>query len=155
ALRGARFIVVNSPCNPTGGMIAAEDLDQIAWWASRRDVLIVSDDVFSRYRYDDRPAAIATLPRARQRTLSIGSISKGYALASARVGWLAGNKHLIRPCVLTAALQASVVPTICQQIALTALRMNEESFESIRSDFESRRRYAYERLQAAGLKPCW
>jgi len=154
-MRGARLIVVNSPCNPTGGMIAAEDLEQIAWWASRRDVLICSDEVFARYRYDGHPASIATLPRARQRTLTIGSISKGYALACTRVGWLSACKHLVRPCTMTATLQAAVVPTLCQQIALTALRMNEESFDPIRVEFESRRRYTYERLQALGLRPAW
>jgi aspartate/methionine/tyrosine aminotransferase len=155
AMRGARLIVVNSPCNPTGGMLGAEDLEQIAWWASRRDVLICSDEVFARYRYDDRPASIGTLPRARPRTLTIGSASQEYALASTRVGWLAGPRHLVRPCVMTATLQAAVVPTLCQQIALSALRTSNTSLEHIRAEFESRRRYAYERLQAVGLKPAW
>ena len=49
-LRGARLIVVNAPANPTGGVFAAEDLEQIAWWAARRDVLIFSDEVFETYR---------------------------------------------------------------------------------------------------------
>jgi aspartate/methionine/tyrosine aminotransferase len=42
ALRGARLLVLNSPCNPTGAVLAAEDLERIAWWAERRDVLILS-----------------------------------------------------------------------------------------------------------------
>jgi len=56
---------------------------------------------------------------------------------------------------MTAVVQGMLVPTLCQQIAFSALRMGSESFEPIRLKFESRRRYAFERLQALGLKPDW
>jgi aspartate/methionine/tyrosine aminotransferase len=154
-LRGARLLVLNSPATPTGGVLAPEVLQQIAWWAARRDVLVVSDEVFARYRYEGTPTGIATFPAAHRRTLTVGSLSKGHALASARVGWLAGNRHLVRPCVLTAALQAPFVPTLCQEIALAALRQGNGPFEPIRALFESRRRYTFERLDALGLKPAW
>ncbi|HWG44680.1 MAG TPA: pyridoxal phosphate-dependent aminotransferase [Gemmataceae bacterium] len=155
ALHGARLLVLNSPANPTGGVIAAEDLEQIAWWADRNDVLILSDGAFERYQQEGSPISIGTMPRARQRTLTAGSVSQGYALASARVGWLAAYRHLLRPCLLTAALRSPLVPTISQQIALTALRTDPGEFESIRAAFESRRRYGFERLRAMELNPCW
>ena len=155
ALRRARLIVLTSPANPTGGFIAPEDLEQIAWWADRRDVLIFDDQAFARYRYEGEPVSIGTLARARRRTLTAGSVSKGYALASARVGWLAGHRHLVRPCALTALLQTPFVPTLCQQVALAALAQGDDLFEPVREEFESRRRYAFERLQALGLKPAW
>ncbi len=155
AMRRAHLLVVNSPANPTGGIIAPEDLEQIAWWADRRDVLIFNDEVFERFIYEGASPSIGTLPRAWRRTLTAGSVSKGYALAAARVGWLAGHRHLIRPCTLTAILHAAWPPTLCQQIALTALRQGDEAFASIHKEFDSRRRYTYERLQAMGLKPVW
>ncbi len=155
AMSWAKLIVINSPANPTGGVIAAEDLEQIAWWADRRDVLIYSDEVFERYCYEGENARIGTLPKAARRTLTAGSISKSHALASARVGWLAGNRSLIGPCALTQALQSPFVPTVCQQIALLALQQCRESFEPIHAEFASRRSYAYERLRAIGLQPAW
>jgi aspartate/methionine/tyrosine aminotransferase len=155
ALRWARLIVVNSPNNPTGGALAGEDLEQVAWWAARKDVLIVNDEVFERYRYEGERASIAGMPRVQQRTLTLGSVSKGHALASARVGWLAGYRHLVRPCAVSAILQAPFVPTLCQQIALTALGVGDEAFGPLREEFKSRRQYAFERLQAMGLKPAW
>lgn len=155
ALRGARLLILNSPANPTGGVLAAEDLEQIAWWAERNDVLILSDEVFEHYHPDSSPLSIGSLPRARQRTLTVGSVSQGYALASARVGWLAAYRHLLRPCLLTAALRSPFVPTISQQIALTALRGERSEFEAIRADFASRRRYGYERLRAMELNVGW
>jgi aspartate/methionine/tyrosine aminotransferase len=155
ALRGARLLVISSPANPTGGVLSADDLEQIAWWADRNDVLILSDEVFSRYRYEDEPLSIGAIPRARERTLTIGSVSKSHALTAARVGWLVAYRHLLTPCVATAALRTPFVSTLCQQIALAALQTRRDSFEAVRAGFESRRRYAYERLRAMELKPQW
>jgi aspartate/methionine/tyrosine aminotransferase len=155
ALRGAKLLILNTPSNPTGGIISLEDLEQIAWWAKRHNVLIYSDEVFERYQYEGEHVSIGSLPAARDRTLTAGSLSKGHALAAARVGWLAGCQHLIRPCLVTAALQSPFVPTLCQQIALSALKQEPKFFEPIRTGFEYRRRYAFERLQAMGLNPSW
>jgi aspartate/methionine/tyrosine aminotransferase len=155
ALRGARLVLVNSPANPTGGTFTAEDLDQLAWWADRNDTLIINDEVFERYHYDGAQARVTDIPRARPRTVTLGGVSKGYGLAAARVGWLAGHRHLVRPCTLSAALQTLWVPTLCQQIALAALRQGDEAFGPLREEFRSRRQYVYERLRALGLNPAW
>jgi aspartate/methionine/tyrosine aminotransferase len=155
ALNGARLLVLNSPANPTGGVLAADDLEPIAWWAARHDVLLLSDESLERYQHDGRPVSIGTLPRARQRTLTAGSVSKGHALASARVGWLAAYRHLLRPCLLTAGLRSPFVPTVSQQIALAALGTGEAAFAPVRAEFDSRRRYTYERLRAMELNPSW
>jgi aspartate/methionine/tyrosine aminotransferase len=155
ALCGARLLVLNCPDNPTGGVIAPEDLEQIAWWADRNDVLILSDGAFERFHHDGPLVSIGTMPRARKRTLTTGSVSKGHALASARVGWLAADRHLLRPCLLTSALRSPFVPTISQQIALAALRTDARAFEPIRAEFESRRHYGFERLRAMELNAVW
>src|SRR5205085_2097038 len=128
AMRRSRLLVINSPANPTGGIIAPEDLEQIAWWAERRDALILSDEVFARYQYEGTPTSIGALPKARRRTLTVGSVSKSHALASARVGWLAGYRHLIRPCLLLQTLHTPFVPVLSQQIALAALRLGSDAW---------------------------
>jgi aspartate/methionine/tyrosine aminotransferase len=155
AMRGARLVVINSPANPTGGVLAPEDVEVIAWWAARRDVLILSDQVLKGYEYDTQCTAIEAYPTARLRTLTIGSVSKSHALAAIRVGWLVANRQLMRPCVLTAGTQGPLVSTLSQQIALGALRQSADALAAIRSDFASRRAYAFERLQALGVTPAW
>jgi len=155
ALEGARLIVLNMPGNPTGANLAHEDIEEIAWWAERHDVLIFCDQAFARFQYEQPPLAIGTLVKAHRRTVTAGSVSKGQALAAARVGWLAGHRHLLRACALNSILHTPFVPTLCQQIALTALRQPEETFAAIRADFASRRRYCFERLQAMGLNAVW
>jgi aspartate/methionine/tyrosine aminotransferase len=153
ALRGARLLVLNSPANPTGGVIGPEDLEQIAWWADRHDVLILSDDAFASYQPEGSSPGIAAL--ARQRTLTAGGVSQSHALASARVGWLTAHRHLLRPCHIAAALRSAFVPTVSQQIALAALRTEPHVFEPIHAELASRRRYVFERLRAMELNPIW
>jgi aspartate/methionine/tyrosine aminotransferase len=87
--------------------------------------------------------------------LTVGSVSKGHALAWARVGWLAAQQNLLRPCAAAAALRTPFVPTLCQQIADTALRTSRESFEPLRKEFDSRRHYTHERLRGLELNAVW
>ncbi len=155
ALCGARLLVLNCPANPTGGVIDAEDLEQIAWWADRNDVLILSDTAFERYHHEGPLPSIGTMPHAHRRTLTAGSVSKSHALASARVGWLAADRHLLRPCRFTAALRSPFVSTLSQQIALSALRTDDRDFEPILAEFASRRRYGFERLRGMELNAVW
>jgi aspartate aminotransferase len=75
ALRGARLLILNSPANPTGGVFAVEDLEQIAWWGARSDVLILSDEVFERFAYDISSRPVWRHCRARARAPSPSAAS--------------------------------------------------------------------------------
>lgn len=154
-LRGARLLVVQTPANPTGGVIHPDDLAQIAWWADRRDVLLLSDEVFAGYQHEGEPASIGTLPRADKRTLTVGSVSKSHALASTRVGWLAANRHLLRPCLAAAALRDPFVSTLGQQVALAALRGQRDALQPILAGIDSRRRYAFDRIRSLEFDVPW
>lgn len=155
ALRGAKMLVLCDPANPTGGVLAAEEFELIAWWAKRHDVLIYLDESFEQYRYEpDRPR-LANFPHAENRLLRAGSVSKTHGLTAARVGWLTGCRHLLRPCALTASMAAPFVSPLCQQVALTALRTGEQTAGLIRDEFAGRRRYLCESLQTLGFEPGW
>ena len=154
-MRGARLLVLNSPANPTGAILSPEDLEQIAWWAEKHDTLILSDEVLRRFGHDEEPTSIGSLPRARPRPLTVGSVSKGHALARARVGWLAAQRHLLRPCTATAALRTPFVATHSQEVALAALRTPPEAFAPHLAILFSRLRFAVERLRAMGRSPGW
>jgi aspartate/methionine/tyrosine aminotransferase len=155
AMRGARMIVFADPANPTGATMAPEDLEQIAWWANRFDVLIVLDDTFVRFRQDRTTTSIASFPNALPRTLTIGGVSKSYGQAGLRVGWITGHRHLVRPCVMTQALTAPFVSPLCQNLALTAMRQPDEAFHSARAQLVANRGYAIDRLQGLGFNPVW
>jgi aspartate/methionine/tyrosine aminotransferase len=154
ALHRARLVVLSDPANPTGGVLAPEDLEQIVWWADHHDALILYDEAFGRFRYEGERVPLGTLPRAGRRMLLSGSVSKGHGLTSARVGWLAGHRYLVGACAVSAGLHGCVAP-LCQMLALAALGLEEGAFDPGLREFASRRRYAHERLTAAGFRPAW
>jgi aspartate/methionine/tyrosine aminotransferase len=155
ALRGAKLLVLCDPVNPTGACLAPEDLEHVAWIASAYDVLVYMDESFTRFRYDGRGRSIAVLPGADKRVLTAGSVSHGYGLGSVRVGWVAGPRHLVRACALTASLSAPYVPAVCQHVAARALAEPEPEFAPVLDQFRARRRYATDRLKAVGFEPEW
>ena len=146
----------NPEANPQGGVFCNEDLEQIAWWAAKRDVLIYSDDVFASFIYDKPPTNIACLPRAFGRTLSAGSISKSHCQPGLRVGWLTADRGLLQLCAGIAAVRAAFsAALLCQQIAVDLLEQPAEKLNRLRDQLASRRQYAFERLQAMGFQPEW
>ena len=155
ALPRAKLLVLSQPSSPTGGVFAPEDLEQIAWWANKFDVLIYSDESFARFHYDGECTSLGTLGPVAKRTLTAGSATFGWGLAAARVGWLAGNRHLVRPCTVSATLSCPFVSATGQQAALAALRHPADAFVRIRETFAAKRRYAHERLTGLGLEPMW
>jgi aspartate/methionine/tyrosine aminotransferase len=155
ALRKARLLILASPSSPTGGTFAAEDLEQIAWWAVRLGVRLLEDRVFARFQFEGERTCLAAIPEVRTRVLTVGGVSKGHGLASARVGWLAGDRRLLAACAAAAAGQGRLVPTVCQQLACTALTQSPDGFAPLLDDLAARRHYVFERLQAFGLCPSW
>ena len=155
AMQRAKLLILNSPQNPTGAVIDPEDLELIAWYADREDILIVSDEVYERYQFDGPFISIGSFPKAASRTLTVNSLSKSHALAAYRVGWLAGSRSLIRHCGATALLQQHAVPTICQHLALAAFQVPHSAFQTIRQEFQARRRFVQEQLKGMGLSASW
>ena len=154
AMRGAKLLLLAEPANPTGATFATEDLEQIAFWAAKYDVLLIQDVSYDTWRVDEEPGRLARLPHAEKRLLSIGSFAKSHGLTSARVGWLVGNRHLVRPTAVASLLSAPFVPPLCQAVALAALQTGDKLLATLREDYQARRSYVRERLLEMNLRPC-
>lgn len=152
AVRTAKLLVLCDPMNPTGACLSPEDLDYIAWYASAYDVLIFMDESYRHFRYEIRHRSIATIPSIQHRTLTAGSVSQGWGLGSARIGWLAGHRHLLQACALTANLSAPWVSPLCQQLAARAIGESDAALTPIQDRLRGRRDYVVDRLQAMGLE---
>jgi aspartate/methionine/tyrosine aminotransferase len=155
AMRRAKMLVLADPANPTGAVFGPEELEHLAWMAARYGVIVYLDESFARFRYDGLGRLLATMPGADRYVLTAGSMSQGWGLGSARVGWLAGPGPLVRVCALTACLNAPYVPTVCQQVAARALAESDGDFAPILDQFRGRRHYAIDRLRALDLEPEW
>jgi aspartate/methionine/tyrosine aminotransferase len=153
AMRGAKLLVLSDPANPTGGCLADEDLDHIAWIAAAYDVLVYADESFAPFRFGDRGKSFGTLAGADRRILTAGSVTQEFGLGSLRVGWLVGPRHLVRACGLTASLSAPYVPVVCQQAAARALEEPEDGFSPTLDRLRGKRDHAVSRLQMMGFEP--
>ncbi|HEY1190339.1 MAG TPA: pyridoxal phosphate-dependent aminotransferase, partial [Gemmata sp.] len=150
AMRGAKMLILSDPNNPTGGCLANEDLEHIAWIAGGYGVLVYLDESFRAFR-PDKTRTLAALLGADRVTLTAGSVSQELGHPGMRVGWLAGPRHLIRACQLTANLSAPYVPPVCQQAA--AKLLSEPAPGETAARFQSKRQYTLDRLRAMGLEP--
>lgn len=150
AMRGAKLLVMCDPGNPAGGCLTNEDLEHIAWIAGGYDVLVYHDESFAAFR-SDTPRTLAAMPGADRVTLTAGSVSQEFGQPGMRVGWLAGPRHLVRACRLTANLSAPYVSPVCQQAAAKLLA--DPPAADLAARFAAKREYTLDRLRAAGLEP--
>ena len=82
-----KMIIINSPQNPTGGMLSRQDLEAIAEMAMENDLWVMADEVYSRIVYDGEFHSIASIPGMKERTIVIDGFSKTYAMTGWRMGW--------------------------------------------------------------------
>ena len=97
----SHMIIVNSPNNPTGAVFSHDELSNLAKVAAERDLLVISDEVYKKIKYDGaRHYSLASFPGMRECTIVVGSFSKTYAMTGFRVGYACGPKELIAPMML-------------------------------------------------------
>ena len=134
-----RMIVLNSPANPTGGVLTREDLERIAALAVERDLTVLSDEIYSRILYEGEHVSIATLPGMAERTIVLDGFSKTYAMT----GWRLG--YAIVPEALTFAFgrliinSVSSATTFAQVGAVEALRGPQDAVDAMVAEFRARR----------------
>lgn len=82
-----KMIIINSPQNPTGGVLSQEDLNAIAQIAMENDLIVLSDEIYRRILYEGTFASIATIPGMQERTIILDGFSKTYAMTGWRLGY--------------------------------------------------------------------
>ena len=136
-----RAIVINSPCNPTGALVAEDDLAAIADAAASRGVWIVVDLCYERLIYDDVPHNLPRVlfDRARDRAVLVGSLSKSYAMTGWRCGWAVGPAPLISAANAVQGHSTSNVSSITQRAAVAALTGPQECVDAMLDEYRARR----------------
>lgn len=143
----SKVLILNSPCNPTGGVVTPDVLKEIAQIAVERDLFVISDEVYSHIIFDgEKCPSIASLPGMADRTLIVDSCSKTFAMTGFRVGFGVGPAHLISLMTkLTEGVYSAGV-TFSQRAAIEAFRSGLGHCEQMRQEYEKRRNYIYDAL---------
>jgi len=142
-----RAILLNSPCNPTGGIIAADDLREIVRCAAARGLLVISDETYERFVYGQPHASAADLAAEFPETVVlVGSFSKTYAMTGWRVGYLMGPSAVVQ-AVEAIQSHATSNPTSFAMVgALAALAGAEMAVTEMIAEYEARRELLIPRL---------
>ena len=148
---GARSILLNSPNNPSGAAYSRQTLEQIADIAVRHDLWVISDEVYDSMVWDGRHASISSLPKMRERTIVIGSMSKSFAMTGFRLGWLSGPRETAAAAAEMMSVISFGVSEFIQDAALHALQNGREIENSIWRRFNDRKEACLEALQEQDL----
>ncbi len=146
--------MLNSPNNPTGAVLDLDELKRIAEVARRHDLIVLSDEVYSTIVYDDtRHISIASLEGMRDRTVVINSFSKSYAMTGWRIGYAAGNQHIIDKMIRLQENVVACVNSSAQYGAIAALKRPELATEMTEL-YRKRRNLVVEGLQSINGISC-
>ena len=142
-----RAILLNSPCNPTGGIISPADLRQVVAFAAERGLIVISDETYERFVYDEPPASAAALAAEFPETVAVvGSFSKTYAMTGWRIGYLLGPAPIVRAVENIQSHATSNATSFAMVGALAAIRHAEPEVEVMIAEYRARRE-----IVAAGL----
>ncbi|MDR7482274.1 MAG: pyridoxal phosphate-dependent aminotransferase [Armatimonadota bacterium] len=148
----AKVLVVVSPSNPTGAVLPRDVVEGLADVARRRDLLVVSDEVYARILYDDaRHHSIASLPGMRERTVLVGGFSKTYSMTGFRLGYLAAPADVVVGLHSLKEPMDICASAVAQRAGLAALAGPHDFLRDYLAAYDARRRILMAGLDAAGI----
>lgn len=135
-----KVVVINSPQNPTGGVLANADLERIADMACENDFIVLSDEIYCRNFYLDSPyVSIATLPGMKERTIVVDGFSKCFAMTGWRLGYALMSEELAKIVALFNNNTFGCVASFVQQAGIAALRGPDTEVVKMNEMFRRRR----------------
>ena len=141
-----RAMIVNTPCNPTGAAYSMETLTMLAKLATEYDLLILADEIYTRYLYDGAFVPMRTLPGMADRVVTLNSFSKNFLMTGWRVGYIIAHPELIQVFQQVNEGLTYVAPSISQRAALKALSLRNEIAEEYITKYRDRVYYVADRI---------
>jgi len=142
-----RLVVINSPSNPSGAVLARKEFERIYELTSERGIYLLTDECYCKFIYGGEPYSIAALPGAKPMVLVAGSCSKTYSMTGWRVGWVLGPDAVVAAIVKLQSQSTSNVTSIAQKAAVEALRGPQESVDIMLAEYRRRRDFVVRRLR--------
>jgi aspartate/methionine/tyrosine aminotransferase len=144
-----RMIILNSPQNPTGGILTEEDIRAIARLAIDHNLMVLSDEIYDRIMYDGyRPFSIASIPGMQERTIILDGFSKTYAMTGWRLGFGVMPEELAKLVTKLQVNSTSCTSSFSQIAAIEALTGPRGDVENMVKEFEKRRNFIVDGLNA-------
>jgi aminotransferase len=147
-----KAVLIGYPNNPTGAVMTRENLQALADLAEKHDLLVISDEIYDRLVYGGhRHVCFASLPRMRERTITLGGMSKAYAMTGWRIGYAAAAAALLGAMRKVHQYTIMSAPTTGQVAAVEALEHGDEHIQGMLAEYDRRRRLIVSGLNELGL----
>jgi aminotransferase len=159
ALRAAitprsKVLLLNFPTNPTGGIMTAAELEEIAAVCREHNLLVITDEIYSELSYAEAHTSIASLPGMRERTIFLHGFSKAFAMTGFRIGYACAPAPLIDAMMRIHQYGILCAPIVSQEAALEALRHGRADMLEMREQYRLRRNFLVHAFREMGL-PCF
>lgn len=146
-----KALIICSPNNPTGTVLHAEELAQIARIVAKHDLLVISDEIYAELCYDEQYTSFPAIAHMRERTILINGFSKGFAMTGWRLGFLAAPKTLATAILKIHQYTMMCAPTMAQYAAIEALKNGAADVEQMKKSYRQRRNFFVQSLNEIGL----
>ncbi len=137
--RNTRLIIINSPENPTGGVLEPDEIGRIADLARHYRISVLSDEIYRRFLYEGEFASIASIPGMKEQTIILDGFSKSYAMTGWRLGYGVMPVPLAEHLTRLMTNSASCTPTFIQHAGVTALHGDDAPVQAMVEEFRRRR----------------
>lgn len=134
-----KLIIINSPQNPTGGVMTREDVQDLAAAIGDRDIMVMSDEIYCRLLFEGEHYSIASVDRFKERTIILDGFSKTYAMTGWRMGYGVMRPDLATHIARLITNSTSCTATFIQVAGIEALRGDQSEPEKMRQEFQRRR----------------
>jgi aspartate aminotransferase len=135
-----KLIILNSPQNPTGGVLARSDIERAAAAIGERNILVLADEIYSRLQFKGQPFSIMSVPGMQERTILLDGFSKTYAMTGWRIGYGVMRADLAAQITRLMTNSNSCTASFTQRAALAALAGDQSAVDAMRLEFERRSR---------------
>jgi aspartate/methionine/tyrosine aminotransferase len=134
-----KLLILNSPHNPTGGVIPAQDIHAIAEMVRRRDLMVLADEIYSRIYFDQPPVSIASIPGMLEKTIILDGFSKTYAMTGWRLGYGVMPEWLVEAVNKLMVNSNSCTASFTQRAGIVALTGPQDGVNAMVAEFRRRR----------------
>jgi aspartate aminotransferase len=143
-----RLIIINSPSNPSGGVVDREEFEKIALLARKRGIYLMTDECYCKFLYDSEPYSVASMPDMKDTVLVAGSLSKTYAMTGWRIGFSLAPAPICTAMIKLQSHSTSNATSFAQKGAIEALTGPQDSVGVMLAEYRRRRDYVVARLRA-------
>jgi aminotransferase len=146
-----KALFLNYPSNPTGASYTKKELNKIAKTAEKKNLLVISDEIYDELTYDFTHTPFPTLGGMKKRTVYLNGFSKAYAMTGWRVGFACGPREIISAMTKIHQYTIMCVPIMGQMAAVEALKKGHKSVEEMKKEYKRRRDFIVDGLNKIGL----